>query len=256
MKFIRYYIKRYENKETLIYKLIIVLTTIAMCLPFFARYNTKYIVGGCAKDAIFTLMGRFLFPMLELISIIFYMRIVLKDNNQNVVVRYGNRRRIWSYQSLGGLFFSFECVLLIYISAIGFGMVYFGLYDNWMLEGSYYYKIVTHNKWSMQLAITQFQMYMFILGIKIFIMNITMNVALLINYIFGSIRLSVLVTIIICGLDFVAYMGSCGLFEIDFINFYNLKDCILKIVIAFLADIVLFLAGLYVSGFRKYYGKR
>lgn len=256
MKFLRYYIYRNESKKALIYKIIIVLTAIAMCLPFFARYNTKYIVGGCAKDAIFVLMGRFVFPMLELISVIFYIRLALRDNNQNVVIRYGSKRRIWIYQSIGGLLYSLECVLLIYAASIGSGIAYFGTYDKWMLEGSKYYRMVIHNKWPFQMAVTQFQMYLFIVGIKTFITNITINISLLFNYITGSTRVAILIGIIICGLDFIAYMGSCGLFELEFVNFYSMEDCILKVLIAFLADAILFLIGVYMSGFREYLGKR
>ena len=55
---------------------------------------------------------------------------------------------------------------------------------------------------------------------------------------------------------FIAYMGSCGLFELEFVNFYSMEDCILKVLIAFFADAILFLIGVYMSGFREYLGKR
>lgn len=256
MKFLKYYIYRYENKEAIVYKIIIALTVMALCLPFFARFNNKYIVGGCAKDAIFVLMERWVFPMLELMCTIFYIRLALKDNSQNVVIRYGSKRRIWNYQSIGGLLYSLECVLLIYIISIGFGMAYFGTYDKWLLEGSKYYRMVMYNKWPLQMAVTQFQMYLFIVWIKIFIVDITINIVLLLNYLTGSTRASIIAAVIICGLDFAAYIGSCGLFEIEFINFYCMKDCIFKMLIAFIVDLILFLIGLYMSGFREYMGKR
>ncbi len=256
MGFVRYYINRYENKEALIYKLIILLTTVALCIPFFTKYNIKFMVGGCAKDAVFTLMGRFVFPLLEIMSIIFYIKLQSRDNNPNMVIRYKNKKKIFMYQCIGGIIYSIECILIIYATAIGFGRIFFGVYDIWLLEGSYFYNVITQKKWPMQLAVTQVQMYAVILSVKILVMNITMNVVLLTEYITGSMRLSILVVIVICGLDFVSYLGTCGLFDVQFVNLYSKKDCVLKFVMACVSDILLVCAGIYVSGFKEYYGKK
>jgi hypothetical protein len=256
MGFVRYYVNRYESREAIIYKLITAVTAIAMCFPFFARYNIKYIAGGCAKDAVFTMMGRFVFPLLELISIIFYMRLACKDINQNVIVRYGNVRRIWMYQSLGGLLFSLEMIVVIYISAIGFGMAYFGNYDKWLSEGSLYYSVATYYKLPLQPAVTAFQMYAVILSLKVLIMDITINIALLADYLSGSVKISILSVIILCGLDWISYAGICGFLDISLTDLYSVKSCIVKIIIGILVNLILFIAGINISPYREFYSKK
>jgi hypothetical protein len=256
MGFAKYYVNRYENRESMRYKLITAVTTIAMCFPFFTRYNIKYIVGGCAKDAIFTLKGRFVFPLLELISIIFYMRLAYRDTNQNVIVRYASKRKIWMYQSFGGLLLSLEMVIVIYLSAIAFGMAYFGSYDKWLSEGSLYYSAVTYYKLPLQPEVTALQMYLVILSQKVLIMEITINIALLADYLSGSVRISILSVIILCGLDWISYAGICGSLDISLTDLYSLQSCISKIILGILVNLILFIAGINISTYREFYLKK
>jgi hypothetical protein len=256
MGFVRYYVKRYESREAIIYKLIIALTTVVMCFPFFARYNIKYIAGGCAKDAVFTMMGRYVFPLLELITIIFYMRLALRDTNQNVIVRFKSKRRIWIYQSFGGLLFSVEMIIVIYISAIAFGILYFGNYDNWLSEGSLFYSAATYYKLPLQPAVTAVQLYAVILSQKVIIMDITINIALLADYLFGSVKISIVSVIILCGVDWISYAGICGFLDINLIDLYSVKSCIAKIIIGILVNLILFIAGLNISPYREFCMKK
>lgn len=253
MNIIRYYMQRYENREAVIYKLIIALSTVALCIPFFIRYNKNYIAGGCAKDAVLTLMGRYVFPLVELICVVCYMRLAFKDNNQNIVIRYKSRYKIWSYQSIAGLIYSLECVLIIYITAILSGMIFFGTYSKWLIEGSYFYGIVNKYNWPLKLAVSEPVMYMIILSVKMQIISCIINIVQIINYISDSMRISILMGIIMCIMDYIKYCGVCGILDINLVDLYSVRQCILKIVIAAVSNGVLFLTGLYISKFREYY---
>jgi hypothetical protein len=173
-----------------------------------------------------------------------------------VIVRFKSKRRIWIYQSFGGLLFSVEMIIVIYISAIGLGMAYFGSYDNWMSEGSLYYSAATYYKLPLQPAVTAFQMYAVILSQKLIIMDITINIALLADYLFGSVKISIVSIIILCGLDWISYSGICGFLDISLIDLYSLQSCIVKMIIGISLNLILFIAGLNISPYREFYFKK
>lgn len=99
------------------------------------------------------------------------------------IIRYKSRYKIWSYQSIAGLIYSLECVLIIYITAILSGMIFFGAYSKWLIEGSYFYGIVNKYNWPLKLAVSEPVMYMIILLVKMQIISCIINIVLIINYI-------------------------------------------------------------------------
>lgn len=255
MGFCKYYLKRYENKEAYLYKIVIILTTIGMCVPIFARYNVHYVVGGCGKDAVFTLMGKYVFPLVEMICVVLYLRLALKDTNPNIVVRYSNKKRIWSYQCLGATFFSLESIILIYLGAVGFGTIFFGSYDKWGIEESMFYNAAMKAKMPLELPISSIQMFILIIIIKTLILNITINIALIVYYLLNSNRLSVLSSIVLCGFDWITLSGVCGLLDITFKYLYEPSICILRIIMGIIINLALYLTGSIISSYKEFYNK-
>ena len=255
MSFLKYYYNRYEKNKAGLWKLIIAACTIILCLVIFPYYNRQYYTGGCAKDAIITLMGRFVFPLLALISSVIFLMISLKDNDANIILRYGNKRKIWTYQSLAGLVFGMESVLIIYISAIITGYLFFGVYDLWQVEGSYFYMAVTKYKYPVDLGIADSEIFVLLFLVKTAILSIINNIALILEYITNEARIAILAIVILCGLDYLVYGGIISVFDIHLLDLYNVPKCIESICIALLSTIILFLSGSYICRFRQYYKK-
>ena len=256
MAFFRYFVNRYEKENASIYKMVIVLSTVAICIPIYARYNIKFYVGGCAKDALFAMMERISFFLLELICVFIFIRLSSKDSNQNIVVRYAGKRRIWTYQSIAAFIYSMECMLLIHFTAIITGYIFFGAYDKWHLEGSCFYTMAMKRKYPLELPLSEFEMYFLILSLKIIIMSIIHNIALVLDYMSNGKRIVVLVTVVICALDYLGVGGVRNRFDIYFYDLYSINSCIQKLVSAALITVVLFLVGLYISKYREYYNKQ
>lgn len=255
MGFLKYYYNRYEKNKAVLCKLIIAACTIILCLVIFPYYNRQYYAGGCAKDAIFTLMGRFVFPFVALISSVMFFILSIKDNNANIILRYGTKKKIWTYQSMAGLVFGMESVVIIYISALLTGYLFFGVYDIWQVEGSYFYMTVTKHKYPVELGISDTEIFVLLFLIKTAILSIINNIALLLEYITNESRLAILAVVVLCGLDYLAYDGVISIFDIHLSDFYNVTYCIEKICAALFSTIVLFLIGLYICRFRQYYKK-
>lgn len=156
MSFFRYFVNRYEKEYSFLYKIIIILTTIAICIPVYGRYNVKYRAGGCAKDALITMTQSYTFPLLEILCVVIFIRLSLRDGNQNIVLRYGSKRKIWTYQSIAGFIYSIECVFLIYVTAIAAGYVFFGVYDKWQIEESLFYSMAKKRDYPTELPISDF----------------------------------------------------------------------------------------------------
>lgn len=256
MGFCRYYLKRYENNEAFFYKVIIILTTIAMCIPIFARYNNNYVVGGCGKDAVFAMMGRFIFPLIEIVCVLLYMKLALKDTNQNIIIRYGSMKRIWNYQCLGAMLFSLENILLIYIGTITFGTIFFGSYDKWHMEGSMFYNAAMKMKMPLELPVSSIQMFALIIITKTVILSITIDVALVAYYLLNSIRMSILSAIVLCGFDWLNLSGVCGLLDVTFRYLYDSSKCVLRIIIGVIIIWVMYLAGLIILSQKDVYNRK
>ena len=256
MGFCRYYIKRYENKESFFYKIIIILTAISLSFPIFARYNIKYLAGVCGKDAVFTMMMRYVFPFTEMICVILYLRLALKDTNQNIIVRYGSKKKIWILQCLGASVFSLESIILIYLGTVGFGTLLGGKYDNWFMEDSLFYNVAMKAKMPLKLPVSDIQMFILVIIIKTIILNITINIALIAGYLLNSNRLSILSAIVLCGFDWINMSGFCGILDISFMYLYNPSNCILKIIMGIIINLALYFTGLNISSYREYYNKK
>lgn len=255
MSFFRYYCNRYEKNTAVLYKVVLVLCTIALSIPVYGRYDIKYVTGGCAKDALIMLMANFVFPLLALVSSFSFIRLSLNDNNQNVILRYKSKKRIWIYQSVAGFVFALESVFIIYATAILFGGTFFGVYDVWQTQGSQFYLEAERYNLPLELGMSEFEVYLLIIAVKTIILWIINNIGLLTEYITNDARVAILVIITLCALDYLVYGGVKGMFDIVLLDLYSVPVCVGKLCFALLSAVVLFFGGVYISKFRQYYKK-
>lgn len=244
------------SREAFLYKFIIALSTIAVCLPFYFRFNRKYVTGCCAKDTIIILSQKYTFPLLMLIVVFFCIRLALKDNNQNIVLRYKSKKKIWSYQILAGLLYSMESVLIIYATTILLGLALYGVYDNWQEAGSMFYMLAAKYDYPLDIGLSDFALFSLAIIIKIMVTSIVYSVSLIVEAVLNEEKIMLVITAALCVLDFLGYKGVMGIVNIFFLEFYSIDICIKKIVCAIAINVVIFLLGLNVSKNREYYKKK
>lgn len=255
MGFITYYKSRYEEKSTFIWKLLIMLCSIALCIVRYPNIRRTFYKGGCAKDVITVFSHIYMFPLLVILCTELFLFLSYKDNNSNVVLRYGSRKRIWLYQCLAGVLYSLECVLIIYITALLFGYWFHGTYDNWQVPGSYFYTMMKNKNMPVDYGLSDFQIYLITLLIQWFIMALMMMVGLLLEYITGELRVAILGIVLSCGIDTVKGHFVIGTFEIKPLDYFNVSGCVTKILGALAAVVIVILIGIKISRYRQYYKK-
>lgn len=256
MGIVRYYYNRYMSREAFLYKLIIALSTIAVCLPFYFRFDRKYVTGCCAKDAIMILSLRYTFTLLMLIVVFFCIRLALKDNNQNIVLRYKSKQKIWTYQILAGLWYSLESVIIIYATAVLLGLALYGVYDNWQETGSMFYMMVTKHHYPLDLGLSDFTLFLLAIIIKTMAISIVYSISLMVEAMLNESKIMLVTMAALCWLDYLGYKGVMGIVNILFFEYYSVDICIRKIICAIAINVVLFLLGLTISKYREYYKKK
>lgn len=252
---IQYYKRGFENMLATSYKAVIAVFTVIVCLPPYVRYNKNYVTGGCAKDAILILMARYSYPFIALIAIFFFLRLCLKDSSKNIIIRYKSKRRLWICQSVAGLIYSAECMLIVYAVAIIFGLVFFGRYDVWNVNGSCF-------KQTMQVLYCPVEsynmpdagLYILVFIMKTLVMSTTLNMILLIEYMTDKSIWAVFAAIVLNGLDIIGYNGFMGLLDyIKISDFTNVGYAISRLVVALIINIMTCAAGWYLAKYREYY---
>lgn len=251
---IQYYKRGFENILATSYKAVIAVLTIMVCIPPYIRYNRTYATGGCAKDVVMTFEMKFYYPLIMLMALFFFIRLCLRDSSKNVIIRYKSKRKMWTYQSMSGLIFSTECILIIYAVAIIFGLLFFRQYDVWKVSGSYFYKCMKAEGYSVDAYnMPDVWLYILTVAMKVLVMSTTINVVLIVEYMTGKSVFAVLTIVLLCGLDMVSYSGVMGLLDYVIIDFVNMSYALEKLVIALFVNLVTFAAGWYLSIYREYY---
>ena len=65
------------------------------------------------------------------------------DDNPNIIVRYNSKLKVFAYQSLSLLIITIIDMVVLYAVGIISSYVILGVYDNWQVDGSYFFNKVT-----------------------------------------------------------------------------------------------------------------
>lgn len=133
---------RYQNKAGKLYKwlLLVVLTSFSLVCSYIRVFFNDYYVGLCAKDMLlFFSRDGLVLVLAGGISTIRGLMFTYVDDNPNIIVRYNSKLKVFAYQSLSLLIIALIDMVVLYAVGIISSYVILGVYDNWQVDGSYFF---------------------------------------------------------------------------------------------------------------------
>ena len=242
---------RYQNKAGKLYKwlLLVVLTSFSLVCSYIRVFFNDYYVGLCAKDMLlFFSRDGLVLVLAGGISTIRGLMFTYVDDNPNIIVRYNSKLKVFAYQSLSLLIIALIDMVVLYAVGIISSYVILGVYDNWQVDGSYFFNKVTRKGLSTDIGVNDVVICsMFVLR-KTVIVWFAGMVSLIIEYITDWIR----VAVFIYGVSLVSHISICK-FDLNILDLYNISHTVMNTVLIILANLILLAVGLALSRRRQYY---
>lgn len=246
---------RYQNKAGKLYKwlLLVVLTSFSLVCSYIRVFFNDYYVGLCAKDMLlFFSRDGLVLVLAGGISTIRGLMFTYVDDNPNIIVRYNSKLKVFAYQSLSLLIIALIDMVVLYAVGIISSYVILGVYDNWQVDGSYFFNKVTRKGLSTDIGVNDVVICsMFVLR-KTVIVWFAGMVSLIIEYITDWIRVAVFSAAFIYGVSLVSHISICK-FDLNILDLYNIPHTVMNTVLIILANLILLAVGLALSRRRQYY---
>ena len=214
---------RYQNKAGKLYKwlLLVVLTSFSLVCSYIRVFFNDYYVGLCAKDMLlFFSRDGLVLVLAGGISTIRGLMFTYVDDNPNIIVRYNSKLKVFAYQSLSLLIIALIDMVVLYAVGIISSYVILGVYDNWQVDGSYFFNKVTRKGLSTDIGVNDVVICsMFVLR-KTVIGWFAGMVSLIIEYITDWIRVAVFSAAFIYGVSLVSHISICK-FDLNILDLYK-----------------------------------
>ena len=137
------YKRRYLRIENLIYISVILISEIAISVFYIKVINRDYHSSGCMMDGITILSQEKVYMVVVLITILTQFKLFSQDDNAMIVLRYGDKRKLWRKQCITTLMQSgLLSGLMIAVEFIYAYSVFHTVY-NWDSQDSFHYKACT-----------------------------------------------------------------------------------------------------------------
>lgn len=246
---------RYQNKAGKLYKgiLLVALAAFSFTCLYIRTFFREYYVGLCAKDMlIFFSRDGLVLTLTGGISSIRGLLFTYVDDNPNVVVRYNSKMKVFAYQSLSLLMIAIIDMIVIYVVGIISAYMILGVYDNWQVDGSAFYKMVLRKGLSAGIGLHDIVICTMLILRKASLVWTAGMVCLITEYITDWIRIAILLAVFIYGVSSVSHISICRL-DLSVLGLYNMPKSVMYTVIIILISILLVLVGIVLSRRRQYY---
>ena len=174
------------------------------------------------------------------------------DDNPNIIVRYNSKLKVFAYQSLSLLIIALIDMVVLYAVGIISSYVILGVYDNWQVDGSYFFNKVTRKGLSTDICVNDVVICSMFIVRKTVIVWVVGMVSLIIEYITDWIRVAVFGAVFIYGVSLVSHISICRL-DLNILDLYNMPHTVMNTVLIILVNLILLAVGLVLSRRRQYY---
>lgn len=249
------YKQMYINKNGITWKIIAVLTAVALTQAMILINSDTFPDGFCVMDVSGLVIQGLIFPLILFVLVFSNLKLLEIDNTPMYMVKYKSKRYIWRVHCRLSLLYSF--INMAYVIAAVMLMIYLRGFSfmNWNKEGSFYYMLTS--RYIKGIGQIHFNSISIVLccWISISLLGFFMCMCiLLVENISGSRIIATLVLVVFTGEEL-----SIRLFYrhvlIHMEDWVNTDVCVRKILFMVIADICLFLAGYIQVEARQIYGK-
>ena len=158
----------------------------------------------------------------------------------------------FAYHSLSLLIIALIDMVVLYAVGIISSYVILGVYDNWQVDGSYFFNKVTRKGLSTDIGVNDVVICSMLVLRKTVIVWFAGMVSLIIEYITDWIRVAVFSAAFIYGVSLVSHISICK-FDLNILDLYNIPHTVMNTVLIILANLILLAVGLALSRRRQYY---
>lgn len=245
----------YIGKNGIVWKIIVVLTAVALTQAMILINSDTFPDGFCVMDVSGLVIQGLVFPFILFVLAFSNLKLLEIDNTPMYMVKYRSKRYIWKMHCGLSLLYSF--INMAYVIAAVMLMLYLRGFSfmNWNKEGSFYYMLTSrYVKGLGQMHFNSISIILFC-WISISLLSFFMCMFILVvENISGSRIIATLVLIVVTGEEL-----SIRLFYrhvlIHMEDWADTEVCIRKLLFMIIADTCLFLAGYIQAEKRQLYGK-
>lgn len=245
--------RRYIKGENTFWIGLVLLTTVALSAGYIVMIK-KSAGKGCALDAVYLITQHTVFPMLALAAGVFNMKAIQNDSNSKIVMKYKTKKKLWFTQVMCSVFSAFILGVSVTFIAVISGYYVFGRFYNWESKQSFYrYTLLdTGVDYTISMSPILILVLSWIMTSLLFLL--TFLIGMIANNITRSFSAAIVIMIIMAGADLFipCFYSRLNLY---LVNWVNLPQCLKKIGIVIVINIILFIAGTLIAPFREYYDK-